>query len=89
MAKAKRIYVCNSCGSTFNKWMGQCEGCHEWNTLTEEASENTPTGLGKSSSAKGNIIELSALQGEDEPLPRMLSKISEFDRVTGGGLVPG
>ena len=89
MAKAKRIYVCNSCGSTFNKWMGQCEGCNEWNTLTEEASGTTPTGLGKSANAKGNIIELSALQGEDEPLPRMLSKISEFDRVTGGGLVPG
>ncbi len=89
MAKAKRIYVCNTCGSTFNKWMGQCEGCNEWNTLVEEASENSPSGLGKSSNAKGNIIELSALRGEDEALPRMLSKISEFDRVTGGGLVPG
>ena len=89
MAKAKRIYVCTTCGSTFNKWMGQCEGCNEWNTLVEEASENMPSGLGKSSNAKGNIIELSALQGEDEALPRMLSKISEFDRVTGGGLVPG
>ena len=89
MAKQKRIYVCNSCGSTFNKWMGQCEGCNEWNTLTEEASENTPTGLGKTTNAKGNIIELSALKGEDKDLPRMLSKIGEFDRVTGGGLVPG
>ena len=89
MAKAKRIYVCTTCGSTFNKWMGQCEGCNEWNTLVEEASENMPSGLGKSSNAKGNIIELSALQGEDEALPRMLSKIGEFDRVTGGGLVPG
>ncbi|MCC3859988.1 DNA repair protein RadA [Pseudemcibacter aquimaris] len=89
MARPKRIYVCNSCGSTYSKWAGQCEGCGEWNTLTEEASENSPTGLGKSSNAKGNIIELSALKGEDEALPRMKSGIGEFDRVTGGGLVPG
>lgn len=89
MARPKRIYVCNSCGSTFSKWAGQCEGCGEWNTLVEEASENSPTGLGKASNAKGNLIELSALKGEDEALPRMKSGISEFDRVTGGGLVPG
>lgn len=89
MAKQKRIYVCNSCGSTYSKWMGQCEGCGEWNTLTEEANENLPTGLGKSSSAKGHIIELSGLKGKEEALPRMVSTINEFDRVTGGGLVPG
>ena len=89
MAKQKRIYVCNSCGSTYSKWMGQCEGCGEWNSLTEEASENTPTGLGKAANAKGSLIELSPLKGEDEPQPRMVSKIGEFDRVTGGGLVPG
>lgn len=89
MAKQKRIYICNSCGSTYSKWMGQCEGCNEWNTLTEEAAANLPTGLGKSSTAKGNLIELSALKGKDEALPRMISGISEFDRVTGGGLVPG
>ena len=69
--------------------MGQCEGCGEWNSLTEEASENTPTGLGKAANAKGSLIELSPLKGEDEPQPRMVSKIGEFDRVTGGGLVPG
>ena len=89
MAKQKRIYVCNNCGSTYSKWMGQCEGCGEWNTLVEEASENLPTGLGKSSSAKGNIIELAGLKGEEEQPPRMVSKIGEFDRVSGGGLVPG
>lgn len=89
MARVKRIYVCSNCGSTYNKWMGQCEGCGQWNSLSEEASLNSPTGLGKSSTSKGHILELSALIGEDAPLPRMISKISEFDRVTGGGLVPG
>lgn len=89
MAKQKRIYVCNSCGSTYSKWMGQCEGCGEWNSLTEEANENLPTGLGKSSSAKGHIIELAPLKGKEEALPRMVSTINEFDRVAGGGLVAG
>lgn len=89
MAKQKRIYVCNNCGSTYSKWMGQCEGCNEWNTLTEEANENLPTGLGKSSSAKGHILELASLKGKEKTLPRMVSRINEFDRVTGGGLVPG
>lgn len=89
MAKVKRIYVCNSCGSTYNKWMGQCEGCGEWNSLAEEASLNSPSGLGKVSNAKGQLIELSGLKGEEKPLARMATNISEFDRVTGGGLVPG
>ncbi len=89
MAKAKRLYVCNSCGSTYNKWMGQCEGCSQWNTLTEEAATGTPTGLGKTSNSKGHIIELSGLMSKDAPLPRMISNMNEFDRVTGGGLVRG
>ena len=89
MAKQKHIYICNCCGSTYSKWIGQCEGCNEWNTLVEEASENSPTGLGKLATAKGNIITLSALKGDEEILPRMISKIGEFDRVTGGGLVHG
>ncbi|MBT5384989.1 MAG: DNA repair protein RadA [Kordiimonadaceae bacterium] len=89
MAKQKHIYICNCCGSTYSKWIGQCEGRNEWNTLVEEASENSPTGLGKLATAKGNIITLSALKGDEEILPRMISKIGEFDRVTGGGLVHG
>ena len=89
MAKQKHIYICNCCGSTYSKWIGQCKGCNEWNTLVEEASENSPTGLGKLATAKGNIITLSALKGDEEILPRMISKIGEFDRVTGGGLVHG
>jgi len=89
MAKQKRIYICNSCGSSYSKWMGQCEGCSEWNTLVEEESENSPTGLGKLVTAKGSIIPLSTLKGDEEILPRMISNIGEFDRVTGGGLVHG
>jgi DNA repair protein RadA/Sms len=38
MAKAKRTYVCQACGSEASRWQGQCDDCGEWNTLAEEAS---------------------------------------------------
>ena len=90
MAQAKKNYVCQSCGSVYRKWQGQCENCHEWNSIVEESDHALPTGLAKNSSNKrGNVIELSSLQGEDEHVERFNSKIREFDRTCGGGLVPG
>lgn len=87
MAKAAKIYVCNTCGTTHNKWSGKCEACGEWNSISEEVSEaRPPQGLGRS---KGRVIEFAALSGSSEPQPRRKSGIEEFDRVTGGGLVPG
>lgn len=91
MAKARKIFVCQSCGSTTGKWAGQCEACNEWNSIVEGQDEAHPAGLGKAShnQAKGRLIPLSDLQGEDIPPPRMISNIDEFDRACGGGLVPG
>ena len=64
MAKARKIFVCQSCGSTTGKWAGQCEACNEWNSIVEEQDLTHPTGLGKASpgSVKGRIIDLSDLQ---------------------------
>lgn len=91
MAKIRKIFICQSCGSTTGKWAGQCEACNEWNSIVEEQDLTHPTGLGKASpgSVKGQIIDLSDLQVEDTPPPRMISGINEFDRACGGGLVPG
>ncbi|MBL4893741.1 MAG: DNA repair protein RadA, partial [Emcibacter sp.] len=91
MAKARKTFVCQSCGVTTGKWAGQCEACNEWNSLVEEQDVTHPTGLGKGAphQAKGRLILLSDLEGEDAPPPRMISGISEFDRACGGGLVPG
>lgn len=87
MAKAARLYVCQSCGTTHNKWAGKCEACNEWNTIVEEVSEAAvPKGLGR---GKGKVIEFAKLSGAAAALPRRKSGIEEFDRVTGGGLVPG
>jgi DNA repair protein RadA/Sms len=94
MAKATSHYVCQSCAASYPKWGGRCEACGSWNSLVEEAiSDGPPKGLnsggGKSKSGKGNRIEFVPLKGVERALPRRLSQIGEFDRVVGGGLVPG
>lgn len=88
MAKATRSYMCQSCGAVYNKWAGKCEACEEWNTIVEEVQEAAiPKGMGNK---KGRSLEFSDLKGQsNEKLPRNLTGIAEFDRVTGGGMVPG
>ena len=90
MARATHQYVCQSCGGAHPKWSGRCDACGEWNTLIEEVSAAEPParagGLGR---AKGKSLEFVPLAGPAEGLPRRLSGIGEFDRVAGGGLVPG
>ena len=90
MAKSRSSFVCQACGSITTRWLGKCEGCNEWNTIVEEVAEVTaPKGLG-GGKAKGHALELVGLKGEDHKfMPRLISGIGEFDRVTGGGLVPG
>ena len=88
MAKAKTIFACQSCGFQSSKWLGKCPDCNQWNTFAEERFEKATTPRG----------ELS-LGTKDEPAPiheidtteegRVLCGIGEFDRVLGGGLVPG
>ena len=88
MARSAVTYSCQQCGVSSPKWAGKCEDCGAWNTLVEERKE-TPSGPGKR--LVGRRIMLESLQAENraEPPPRMQSNISEFDRVSGGGLVPG
>ena len=89
MAKSQKMYVCQSCGAVHPKWSGKCDACGEWNSLTEEVQEaSIPKGLG--SKKKGQTISFATLDGDSRKVyPRYISQIKEFDRVTGGGLVPG
>ena len=87
MAKAKPQFVCQECGSNQPKWAGQCGVCGAWNKLLEEqTTERTPEGL---SSGKGRRIQFVGLKGSEGRMHRMPTGIAEFDRVCGGGLVPG
>lgn len=88
MAKPTKNYVCQSCGAVASKWSGKCDSCNEWNSLTEEVVQAAvPKGMG---TKKGRALELVDLSGQShERLPRLVTGIAEFDRVTGGGVVPG
>lgn len=88
MAKPSKNYVCQSCGAVATKWSGKCDSCNEWNTLSEEVVQAAvPKGMGVK---KGRALELVDLSGQShERLPRLVTGIAEFDRVTGGGVVPG
>ena len=88
MAKPKRNFVCQSCGSHQNRWQGQCPDCAEWNTLAEEAAQTTFSQKHDLRSG-GRPIELESLIGADTLPPRLQSGIAEFDRALGGGLVVG
>jgi len=89
MAKQKSQFICQSCGSTYPRWNGKCDGCGEWNTLVEETPS---TGIGANPGKqmrKGTPVQLVSLAGESEQAPRIASGIAELDRVTGGGFVKG
>ena len=88
MAKAKRQYVCQNCGSATYRWQGQCADCGEWNTLVEEAGE-TVFSAKHDLSKGGRTIALETLNAESKMPDRMLCGIAEFDRALGGGFVAG
>lgn len=88
MAKAKTIYVCNTCGGNTPRWQGQCPACQAWNTLEESLSESTSSNARFQGLAQAVPRQkLSAIKAED--MPRLPTGVDEFDRVLGGGLVPG
>ena len=93
MAKPKLSFVCQSCGSVHSKWSGHCDACGSWNSIVEEITAAGPVNSLRSQpkghAPRGNVVEFVDLKGQNQPLPRAGCGIGEWDRVTGGGLVPG
>ncbi len=94
MAKKKTAYVCNDCGTDHSKWQGQCTGCGAWNTLQEFVVASTKAQAREA--AVGGYAGNAGTQGVQRlaevdlnEVPRFSSGMLEFDRVLGGGLVPG
>ncbi|CAH0496683.1 DNA repair protein RadA [Novosphingobium sp. CECT 9465] len=88
MAKPKRRYVCQACGSVTHRWQGQCADCSEWNTLVEEAPETVFSAKHDLSSG-GRRVAFVSLDAPIALPQRRKTGIAEFDRALGGGLVPG
>jgi len=87
MAKAKSQYVCGECGGTSPKWQGQCPQCGAWNALAEAPSEGSPSARFASIAPTAEVHTLGEIAAAE--LPRESTGVTEFDRVLGGGLVPG
>ena len=88
MARSASQYHCQSCGTVSPKWAGKCDACGGWNTLVEERIEQIP-GQTKRTTAKTVELKLLSAANVEGAYKRHLTNIEEFDRVTGGGLVPG
>ncbi len=91
MAKTKTAFFCQNCGTQYAKWVGQCTACKEWNTVVEEVIQKeekldwkTPT-----SSIQRTAVPLKINEISTEKEVRLNTQDIEFNRVLGGGLVPG
>jgi DNA repair protein RadA/Sms len=89
MAKVKKAFFCQNCGSQHTQWQGQCNTCKEWNTLVEEIIEKEAPKEWASESTKEitSPIRMDAIDVAE--VPRIKTQDEELNRVLGGGLVPG
>lgn len=85
--KPKTQYVCNDCGGTTVKWAGQCPHCKTWNSLIETVEQKPSNNRFAALAPSAPVQTLADINAVD--VPRFSSEVSEFDRVLGGGLVPG
>lgn len=85
MAKIRSLFTCNECGYEAHKWLGKCPGCGAWNSFSEERFEGRaadPTKVREAAPQRLDDIQA-------QPSARFRTRISELDRVLGGGIVPG
>ena len=87
MPKTKTMYVCQNCGAVSARWQGKCASCEEWNTIVEEVVET------EGPHARANVVQAPApipiTDGSHGQLQRHSTGMGEFNRVLGGGIVPG
>ena len=91
MSKVKTTFICNNCGTNFPKWQGQCTSCKSWNSISEEVILKTNSNSWETEtvkSVKSNTPQkISNIVYKEED--RLVTSDTEFNRVLGGGIVPG
>jgi DNA repair protein RadA/Sms len=87
--QSNTIFLCQNCGYESRKWLGKCPECGEWNSLVEERVVTTKKGAGREGFRlrEGKAIAYDEIESQDDT--RVSSGVTEFDRVLGGGIVPG
>ena len=90
MAKSKTtVFFCQNCGYESSKWIGQCPGCKEWNTMVEEKAPAKSNSAGTGAHRRENVVPTSLTAVDLQEEERMSTHMAELDRVLGGGIVPG
>jgi DNA repair protein RadA/Sms len=88
MSKLKSVFACQACGFESSKWLGRCPDCGEWNSFVEERQETAPSrAKGATPALGGAPLPYDMVDGADAV--RIATGVDEFDRVLGGGVVPG
>ena len=91
MAKVKTTFFCQNCGTQYSKWQGQCTACKEWNTIAEEVIQKQEKSDWKpatgSTKRVSKPLKINEIDGSKEA--RIATLDQEFNRVLGGGIVPG
>jgi DNA repair protein RadA/Sms len=87
MARSATAFTCAECGHQTPKWQGRCPGCGAWNAIVEEARTEAPASGARRS--RGAIKPVPLAEVRADRVDRLSTGIGEFDRVLGGGLVPG
>jgi DNA repair protein RadA/Sms len=86
MSKTKIKYICSNCGYESLRWIGKCPECDSWNSFTEEIIE-TSRRKAATPKTKVTVTKIEEISADEEE--RVKTGIKEFDRVLGGGLMPG
>jgi len=90
MAKTKTTFFCQNCGAQYAKWLGQCNSCHQWNTIVEEVIQKKEKRSWKQTTTTkriSNALKINEIPFDKED--KILTKNNELNRVLGGGLVRG
>jgi DNA repair protein RadA/Sms len=87
--KKETLFVCQNCGHSTGKWLGKCPECGEWNSLVEEKSQPTRRSGGRNGFKLRDVSAVPFTEIESQDDVRIPSGVTEFDRVLGGGIVPG
>lgn len=88
MAKQKNVWYCSECGQKQYKWVGQCPSCNQWNTFQEELElSSLPRRFEVQPNQASRPVKLHEVKLQETA--RVTTQIGEFDRLIGGGIVPG
>jgi DNA repair protein RadA/Sms len=87
LSKTRIKYICTSCGYESLRWLGKCPECDSWNSFSEEIVETSKRKNGSAPVSKSSIFKINEISATEED--RVKTGIKEFDRVLGGGIMPG